>query len=265
MPKKSLDISKGTLFKTSERFRKLFLIKLTLQLIRHSKVEEFFILEKIIKKRDEKAKEEDEKLEKKYGRGELIPSIMHREPFKRRKQAEIKPLFAPPPAPLMPPPRTPARPIPRGPLRIPEYQLPPTVQHIRPTPTNVQIDLGKLNPLIQDGNVRAIECNGPDENIIVKGSFGSKKSNIILNRDEVNQTLQRFSEASKIPIHEGVFKIVVGRLMLSAIISDVVGSKFIIRKMAPQMLPPSPMAPMPPPGMPVSRMVPGTRPMPRRF
>jgi hypothetical protein len=250
---KTLEISRGKLDKTSQHFRKLFLLKLTLEMIRHSKVEEFFVLENIIKQKDKKAKEEDKKLEKRYGKGELMPSIMHREPFRKREiELEPTPLFAPRVSPLRGPPPRASRPIPRQPqpLNIPEYQLPPTVQHIRPTPTNIQIDLGKLNPLIQDHNVRTIECNGPDENLLVKGGMGSKPTSIILNREEIDQVFQRFSEASKIPLHEGVFKIVVGRLILSAIISNVVGSKFIIKKMASQMAPPNPMMRMPPPGMP---------------
>ena len=117
---------------------------------------------------------------------------------------------------------------------IPEYPLPPTVQNIKPIPTNIQIELGKLNPLIQDQNVRSIECNGPEENIIVRGNIGTKTTRIILSKEDIDQIINAFSESARIPISEGVFKIVVGRLILSAIISEVVGCKFIIRKMTPQ-------------------------------
>ena len=61
--------------------------------------------------------------------------------------------------------------------------------------------------------------------------MGTKKTNIILSREEVDQIIKKFSETTKIPIQEGIFKVVVGKLILSAIISEVIGSKFIIKKM----------------------------------
>ena len=91
--------------------------------------------------------------------------------------------------------------------------------------------MGKLNPLIKDRVVRNIACNGPDKNIMVKGMMGRKITNIILSEEEINQTIKKFSEIAKIPVYEGIFKVAVGRLILSAIISKVVGSKFIIKKM----------------------------------
>lgn len=116
-------------------------------------------------------------------------------------------------------------------LRIPELMLPPTVQHIRPIPTRREMDLGRLNPLIRDPLVRTIECNGPNEKIVVGGTMGRKNTGIILSKEEIDQTIKKFSEEAKIPIDEGLFKVAIGRLILSAIVSGVVGSKFIIKKM----------------------------------
>lgn len=118
-------------------------------------------------------------------------------------------------------------------LRVPEPRLPPEFQHLRPTPTKQEIDLGKLNPLIQDPAVKTIECEAPDEKIIVTGNMGRKPTNITLTEDEINDVIDKFSEASKIPVNAGVFKVVVGNLILSAIVSEVTNSKFIIRKIPP--------------------------------
>lgn len=241
MLKEELEVSNGKLDKTSQKFRKLFLLRFALELIKSSKVEDFFLLENIIKKRDKKARSEERNLEKKYGKGELIPSIMHREPFRRKPESEARPIFAQSGVqksswqqPTIKKTPSQSQMMSRTPVQIPEYPLPQRLQYLRPIPSNVQIDLGKLNQLIQDQNIKTIECNGPDENITVKGNAGSKTTNIILSKSEMDEVLQRFSEASKIPIHEGIFKIVVGRLVLSAIVSEVVGSKFIIKKMSPQ-------------------------------
>ncbi len=118
-------------------------------------------------------------------------------------------------------------------LRIPEPKLPPEFQYLRPVPGERQVDLGKLNPLIKDPAVKTIECNGPEKRIVVIGSMGVKPTNIILNREEIDEIIDKFSEVSKIPIDFGIYKVVIGKLILSAIISDVIGTKFVIKKMMP--------------------------------
>jgi hypothetical protein len=117
-------------------------------------------------------------------------------------------------------------------FRIPEPRLPGRLQYLRPTPTQADIDLEKLNPLIKDPAVKTIECNGPGEKVIVKGTMGIKPTGIILNKDEITQIIERFSEKTKIPVGEGIYKVVFGKLILSAITSKIIGSKFIINKMS---------------------------------
>ncbi len=125
------------------------------------------------------------------------------------------------------------RPIKRmslSPAMVPQSRLPLRFQYLKPTPTKLEIDLGKLNPLIKDPLVKNIECPGPNQKIIVSGMMGRRKTDVNLSRDEINEIIKKFSETAKIPVHEGVFKVVVGKLVFSAIISDIIGSKFIIRK-----------------------------------
>lgn len=117
-------------------------------------------------------------------------------------------------------------------LQIPESRLPTTVEYLKPFPTPLNINLGKLNPLVKDPLVKIIECNGPEEKIIVMGAMGRKNTHIILKKEEIDSVIETFSEASRIPVQEGMFKAVAGNLIISAIISDVIGSKFIIQKMA---------------------------------
>ncbi|RLG10250.1 hypothetical protein DRN69_09340 [Candidatus Pacearchaeota archaeon] len=117
-------------------------------------------------------------------------------------------------------------------LRIPEPRLPPKFQYLKPQPTSKEIDLGKLNPLIKDPLVKLIECDGPDERLIVQGAMGRKPTNIVLNKEEIDEIINKFSETSKIPVHTGIYRVVVGRLILLSIISEIIGSKFIIKKMA---------------------------------
>jgi len=119
-------------------------------------------------------------------------------------------------------------------LRIPEPKLPPQFQHLKPTPTSEKIDLGKLNPLIHDPLVKIVECMGANQKIIVSGGMGRRPTNIKLTSMEIDGIIEKFSNISKIPLEKGLFRAVVGRLMLSAITSEVISSKFVIKKIPPK-------------------------------
>ena len=117
-------------------------------------------------------------------------------------------------------------------LRVPETRLPPQFAHLRPYATNeIDLDLGELNALLADNAVNVIESNGPDKAVIVKGGMGTKPTNIILSEQGINQIIQIFSKKSKIPAGEGAVKIALGRYILSAIVSEEAGSRFIITKL----------------------------------
>ena len=102
---------------------------------------------------------------------------------------------------------------------------------MRPIPTSQYLNLAKLNPLIKDPLVKVIECNGSGEKIGVNGVMGRKTTGIILSREEIEDVITLFSEATRIPVFEGFFKVVFGRLILTAVVSKVTDSKFIITKM----------------------------------
>jgi len=200
---------------TSTRFRKEFLLKFTEHLIKNSSPVDIYKLEETLK--DKKIP-----LDKKF----ISKAIKEKQAqeFKIKKQEPVLNKIP------MRKPRS--RPPVKRILRLPKTRLPKTMQYLKPTPSNVNIDLGKLNPLVKDPQVRDIECNGQDTPLIVKGpSIGTKTSKVILNKDEIDFVIKKFSEEAKIPIQEGFSKIVVGKLILSAIVSKVAGSKFLIKKM----------------------------------
>lgn len=201
--------------------KKLILLEFTKELIKHSAEGEVFELKKILKnesKEQELPKEENliEGMEKsrisseEESRQDIIPRVRER----------IKPVSKP----LI-------KKGPLSPLIIPKSRLPPRFQYLKPTPTNLEIDLGKLNPLIKDPLVRDIECSGANQNIIVTGMMGRKKTDITLTREEIEKIVKKFSETARIPMLEGVFRVVVGKLIFSAVISSLIGSKFVIKKM----------------------------------
>ena len=207
---------------TSKEFRKLFLLEFTRQLIDAYAPEDIAKLERILKKENKEGTIIQQESR------ELIKSIVHEKEkelkFLERKRAPLKQRGPDLKQSLYSLKRM--RPV----LRIPETRLPQTFQYLKPTPTNTEIDLGRLNVFVQDPLVKVIECSGPDENLIVHGSMGTKPTNILLKKEEIDEIIKKFAESAKIPIDEGVFKAVVGKLILSAIISETIGTRFVIRK-----------------------------------
>jgi len=195
--------------KTSQDFRKFFLLEFTKQIIKNTKTEAIYELQERLKNQDRLNKE---KIKERKQETKEIP--------KRSFEEEIKKS-------LIVPSQT--RRIPMI-LRIPEPKLPPHLQYLRPYAIGIEMDLGKLNSLLKDPAVNEIECQGDDTYVVVRGQMGQKQTDTILNEEEINQIINTISTTAKIPKEEGFFKAVIGRINFSAIISEN-GSKFVIRKM----------------------------------
>lgn len=90
--------------------------------------------------------------------------------------------------------------------------------------------LGKINQLIFDPAVDSIECPGPYKNLLVNKSGAIQATNINLSPEETNEIMEEFSRITKIPISSGVFKGAIGKLIITAVISEFVGTRFIIQK-----------------------------------
>jgi len=118
-------------------------------------------------------------------------------------------------------------------LKVPRVNFPAHLSSIRPAPTNkVSVDLGKLNPYVSDPKVKTIETEGESEIVYVSGAMGRKPTNLKLSKIEIDEIINRFSKAAKIPKKEGMFKVAVGKLLLTAMISESVSPRFIIEKMS---------------------------------
>lgn len=121
----------------------------------------------------------------------------------------------------------------RKPIRIPSrIQALTTIQpQAQPRPEGFA--LGKLDPLIRDLSIQSIECSGPNKNILVKRYNRTNTTRIILNQSEITDIIDIFSAKAKIPVVGGILKAAVGNLVISAVISEFVGSRFIINKITP--------------------------------
>ena len=107
------------------------------------------------------------------------------------------------------------------------------------TPIMVGADFSKI------GSVSSIECPGPGKQLILNKMGIVSPTGVSLTAEEINDIMKEISRRTRIPINQGLFKTAFDNLILTAVVSEFVGTRFLIERM--------PM--MPPPGYPQRRSV----------
>ena len=118
---------------------------------------------------------------------------------------------------------------------MPIHVTRPITTHMMMTPIPLHIPLGiplgKLSPIFADPCVSSIECPGPGKNVIVHKSGITQTTQIILSQNEIEEILKIVSERTKIPLIKGVFKAAIENLVITAVISEFIGTRFYIEKL----------------------------------
>ncbi len=128
------------------------------------------------------------------------------------------------------------KPLPR---RIPKQQMQepmqiqPRTQSMSKNTEQPKGDYGKLNNLIKDPTITFIECPGPDKPLTLIRKGQRQFTKITLSKKDIQEFINDVSEKAAIPLLEGVFKVAVDNFFLNAVISESIGSRFIIRKQTP--------------------------------
>ncbi|MCH7850817.1 MAG: hypothetical protein IH845_04205 [Nanoarchaeota archaeon] len=150
-----------------------------------------------------------------------------------------------PPKPLIPIiPLIPLKPIfpnQKSPRRIPPRSFPPRPQAPRTNPLKPKINeitkhiegYGKINAFLEDPSISSIECPGPAKPIIIVRIGQRQITRIVLSPEEIKEILDTVADETHIPLLEGVFRAAVDSFSISAVISEIIGSKFVIRKHTP--------------------------------
>ncbi len=89
----------------------------------------------------------------------------------------------------------------------------------------------KLNSLIKDHYVNEIECVGVNSPLIVKKSGLTQNTQINLSIDEIYEIIAEFSQKTRIPVINGRIKAALNDLIITAVLSETLGPRFIIQKM----------------------------------
>ncbi|MFA5992739.1 MAG: hypothetical protein WC796_03470 [Candidatus Pacearchaeota archaeon] len=94
-----------------------------------------------------------------------------------------------------------------------------------------QSDLNKIDKFVKDNSIVSIDCSGPGRFIVLRNITGRQViTKIVLMKEDIDSILNYFSNAVRIPRIGGIFKAIVGNLVITAIDSDVAGPRFIITK-----------------------------------
>ena len=116
-------------------------------------------------------------------------------------------------------------------IQPPKIQIPP--QQPTAQPMQGRIFLGKVAQFLRDPSVLSVECTGPAKHLLVNRSGTIQTTPVTLTKQETDQILGEISAQTQIPIVPGLFKALYKNLLITAVVSDYVGTRFIIQKRTP--------------------------------
>lgn len=89
---------------------------------------------------------------------------------------------------------------------------------------------GRVAPLLSDPSLSVIECQGVGKPLTVTRMGQKQITKIILSAEDIKKILDDISDTAHIPLLEGVFRAAVDNFSVNAVVSEIIGSKFIIKK-----------------------------------
>ncbi len=116
------------------------------------------------------------------------------------------------------------------PLQTPRQIQPQSSQQ---NSQDVEAGLEKVNQILSNSAVQSVECQGPDKPLVINASGKTQNSQTTLSKEEIQKVAKFFSEQTHIPLVTGVFKSILGNLTMTAVVSDFIGTRFIIQKKQP--------------------------------
>jgi hypothetical protein len=129
----------------------------------------------------------------------------------------------------------PVAPEPRpAPVFIPEREVQSAPVLVAPAmdegPVDKEEAYGKISPLLNDPSISTIECLGADKELMIIRAGQKQRTRIVLSAGEIKGVLERVADDAHIPLIEGVFRASVPGFSINAVISDMIGNRFVIKK-----------------------------------
>ena len=97
--------------------------------------------------------------------------------------------------------------------------------------------MDRLMPIMNDRQVTSIECPGANKNIVVRKGMMKQNAPIIFSEDDISKIMDEISNKTKIPVIEGLFKVMINNLLFTALVSEFAGTRFKMEKIHQQASP----------------------------
>ena len=91
---------------------------------------------------------------------------------------------------------------------------------------------GKIIPLLDDPSISTIECQGRGKKLMVMRAGRMQPTRIVLGDEEIHNILEKAADDAHIPLIEGIFRVNLPKFSISAVISKMVGSRFVLKRTA---------------------------------
>jgi hypothetical protein len=107
----------------------------------------------------------------------------------------------------------------------------PRVAEVRELEQKEKTAEEKINALLASPEIKSIECPGAGKNLIISKKGRNEPIGLVLSGREIKDYLQKISQKTKVPFGEsGLFRAEVGNLIVTAIISEFIGTRFVVTK-----------------------------------
>ena len=124
-------------------------------------------------------------------------------------------------------------PAPRINFQIPQEQKIESVLPQKQTEINISQNYGKIQNFLEEPAISSIECPGPGKPVSIIRAGQRQMTKITLSPDEISELLKKISDSAHIPLMEGVFRAAVDNFNINAVVSEMIGSRFVIKKQTP--------------------------------
>jgi hypothetical protein len=94
----------------------------------------------------------------------------------------------------------------------------------------------QIENFLRNPAVQLIECSGPGKNILLKVKNKINMTRLVLNERGIEEVITNYANQAGVPVMGGVLKAAVDDLVISAVVSEYVGSRFIISRKSPYSL-----------------------------
>lgn len=134
----------------------------------------------------------------------------------------------------------------RGPAAPLPYRIPQLVLHQRPPPPKIYLappteswlanmqSLSRIQSLLKDPTITFIDCPGPGIPITIARGSLTQSTPFHFSAEEIEHIIRDISERTHIPLSlTGIFKAAMGNIVITALLSEFVGTRFVLQKKKP--------------------------------